>query len=124
MDLYAKYDKINSYVKNICHASSFSCSFEVMKKLNELDKYKYPICVAKTQYSLSDNKNNLGNPVGHKMTLTDVKVYNGAKVIVCYFGNIFSRAISAIIFSENCLRQQSFTAMNTPVRVRQNSLRI
>lgn len=56
------YSKINAYVKNICHADGFNCSMEVMKSINELDKYKYPICVAKTQYSLSDNKKLLGNP--------------------------------------------------------------
>ena len=63
---------------------------EVMKKINSLDKYKYPICIAKTQYSLSDNKELLGFPKNFKMTLTDIKVKNGAKLIVCYFGNILT----------------------------------
>lgn len=84
------YSKINAYVKNICHADGFNCSMEVMKSINELDKYKYPICVAKTQYSLSDNKKLLGNPKNYKMTLTDIKVKNGAKLIVCYFGNMLT----------------------------------
>lgn len=84
------YDKIDAYVKKICHADGFTCSFDVMKKLNELDKYKYPICVAKTQYSLSDNKKLLGFPKGFRMTLTDIKVSNGTKTIICYFGNILT----------------------------------
>lgn len=84
------YSKIDSYVKNICHADGFTCSMEIMKKINSLDKYKYPICVAKTQYSLSDNKELLGYPKNFKMTLTDIKVKNGAKLIVCYFGNMLT----------------------------------
>lgn len=84
------YSKIDTYVKNICHADGFTCDMEVMKKINSLDKYKYPICIAKTQYSLSDNKELLGFPKNFKMTLTDIKVKNGAKLIVCYFGNILT----------------------------------
>lgn len=84
------YSKIDAYVKNICHADGFNCSMELMKRINELDKYKYPICVAKTQYSLSDNKKMLGSPKNYKMTLTDIKVKNGAKLIVCYFGNMLT----------------------------------
>lgn len=84
------YSKIDTYVKKICHADGFTCSMDVMKKINSLDKYKYPICVAKTQYSLSDNKDLLGSPKNYKMTLTDIKVKNGAKLIVCYFGNMLT----------------------------------
>lgn len=84
------YNKIDAYVKNICHASGFSCSFEVMNKINSLDKYKYPICVAKTQYSLSDDANLKGDISNYKMTLTDIEVKNGAKLIVCYFGKILT----------------------------------
>lgn len=84
------YDKIDTYVKKICHASSFTCSIEVMSKIKELNKYKYPICVAKTQYSISDNPKLLGNPENYVMTLKDIKVYNGAKLIVAYFGNIIT----------------------------------
>ncbi len=84
------YSKINKYVKNICHASGLSCSFDVMNKINSFDKYKYPICVAKTQYSLSDDKKLKGDISNHKMVLTDIAVNNGAKLIICYFGNILT----------------------------------
>lgn len=86
-DLYTKIDK---YVKNICHAEGFYCSFEIMNKINALDKYKYPICIAKTQYSLSDNKNLRGDISNYRMTLSNIEVKNGAKLIVCYFGNILT----------------------------------
>lgn len=84
------YKKIEVYVKKICHADSFNCSFDLMKKINKLDKYKYPICVAKTQYSLSDNAKMLGNPEHYRMELKDIKVLNGAELIVVYFGNIIT----------------------------------
>ncbi len=84
------YSKIDTYVKKICHVAGFTCSFEVMNKINSLDKYKYPICVAKTQYSLGDDKNLKGDISNHKMVLTDIEVKNGAKLIVCYFGNILT----------------------------------
>ncbi len=84
------YYKIDSYVKNICHADGFTCSIDVMNKINKLNDYKYPICIAKTQYSLSDNAKMLGNPRGYKMHLRDIKVLNGAQVIVCYFGSIIT----------------------------------
>lgn len=84
------YSKIDTYVKNICHAEGFTCSFEVMNKINYLDKYKYPICVAKTQYSLGDDKNLKGDISNKKMVLTNIEVKNGAKLIVCYFGSILT----------------------------------
>ncbi len=61
-----------------------------MNKINSFDKYKYPICVAKTQYSLSDDKKLKGDVSNHKMVLTDIAVNNGAKLIICYFGNILT----------------------------------
>ncbi len=84
------YDKIDKYVKNICHADGFTCSLEMMNKINSLDKYKYPICVAKTQYSISDDPKKLGAPSGYTMQLTNVEVKNGARLIVVYFGNIIT----------------------------------
>ena len=84
------YSKIDHYVKDICHASGFTCSLEIMQKINYLNKYKYPICVAKTQYSLSDNKKIKGDLTNYQMTLTDIEVKNGSEIIVCYFGKILT----------------------------------
>lgn len=84
------YHKIDSYVKNICHADGFNCSLELMNKINHFNEYKYPLCIAKNQYSLSDNKNLLGYPKNFKMTLKDIKVNNGAKLIIVYFGNVIT----------------------------------
>lgn len=84
------YNKIDTYVKKICHADGFTCSIDLMHKINNLDKYKYPICVAKTQYSISDDKTKLGNPQNYTMHLTNVEVKNGSKLIVVYFGKVIT----------------------------------
>lgn len=83
-------DKINAYVKNISHASKFIASEEVMNKINYLSKYKYPICVAKTQYSISGDENLLGYPKDYVIEIKDVEVANGAEFIKVYFGNILT----------------------------------
>ncbi len=60
-----------------------------MKKTDD-DKCDYPICVAKTEKSLSDNKKLLGCPKNFKITITDMKVMAGAGMIVAYAGNIMT----------------------------------
>ena len=49
-----------------------------------------PICVAKTQYSLSDDPSLLGAPEGFTITVKDVKVSAGAGFIVVYTGSIMT----------------------------------
>lgn len=63
---------------------------EIKEKINYYDKYKLPICIAKTQVSITDNPKMLGNPINNKMTITDIKVSNGAGFIVIYMGNILT----------------------------------
>lgn len=60
------------------------------KKLAELDNYKCPICVAKTQYSFSDDPNLLGAPKGFPFTIRDFKYCAGAEFIVAYAGDIMT----------------------------------
>ena len=49
-----------------------------------------PICVAKTQYSLSDDAKKLGALYEHTIHVRDVKLYSGAGFIVIYLGDIIS----------------------------------
>ena len=49
-----------------------------------------PICVAKTQYSLSDNPALLGRPEGFVITVSDVRISNGAGFVVIYTGDIMT----------------------------------
>ena len=60
------------------------------KKLEEMDQYSVPICVAKTQYSFSDNPNLLGAPTGFPFTIRDLKYCSGAEFIVAYAGDIMT----------------------------------
>ncbi len=62
---------------------------DFLKKTDD-DKCNYPICVAKTEKSLSDNKKLLGCPRDFKITITDMKVMAGAGMIVAYAGNIMT----------------------------------
>ena len=62
------------------------------KKLGDMkNKYKdYKICISKTQYSITDNPKVLGFPKDNKMTITDIKVNNGAKFITVLTGNVIT----------------------------------
>lgn len=60
------------------------------KKLDEMDNYQVPVCVAKTQYSFSDNPNLLGAPTGFPFTIRDLKYCSGAEFIVAYAGDIMT----------------------------------
>ena len=59
-------------------------------KLEELGFSNYPVCMAKTQYSLSDNQKLLGRPSGFRITVKKVKVSAGAKFVVCLTGDIMT----------------------------------
>ena len=60
-----------------------------MQEINNINK-DYPICIAKTPFSITDDKNILGYPKDFKMKVTDIKVLNGAGFIVVYMGNILT----------------------------------
>ena len=51
---------------------------------------KKPICIAKTQYSFSDNQFLLGRPSNFKITIKDIKISNGAGFIVVLSGDIMT----------------------------------
>lgn len=59
-----------------------------IRKLEALGLNRLPICMAKTQYSLSDNPSLLGRPENFVITVRDLKVAAGASFIVAYTGNV------------------------------------
>ncbi|MDE6732322.1 MAG: formate--tetrahydrofolate ligase [Oscillospiraceae bacterium] len=61
-----------------------------IKEIEALGLDKLPICVAKTQYSLSDNPTLLGKPTGFKINVGDVRVSSGAGFVVIYTGDIMT----------------------------------
>lgn len=89
-DLITKIDKV---CKNFYHASSIIIKEKAKQKLEkfEMDGHRnLPICIAKTQYSISDNPKLLGYPKDFKVTITDVKLNLGAGFITVYMGNIMT----------------------------------
>ena len=86
-------DKINKVCKEIYGAKNVNFSEEAMAKLNLLEKNEIanlPICVAKTQYSFSDDKNKLGVPSDFEVTVKDVQLYLGAGFLTVYLGDILT----------------------------------
>jgi len=84
-------DKINAIVTKIYGGNGVEYSTKAnkqIKRLEELELDKKPICVAKTQYSLSDNPALLGRPEGFTITVSNVRISNGAGFIVVETGDI------------------------------------
>lgn len=63
---------------------------KAIREIEELGLDRVPICVAKTQYSLSDNPTMLGKPTGFKITVSDVRASSGAGFVVIYTGDIMT----------------------------------
>ncbi|MBQ7522743.1 MAG: formate--tetrahydrofolate ligase, partial [Clostridia bacterium] len=61
-----------------------------LKKIVELGGDSMPVCIAKTQYSLSDNPSLLGIPKRFTVTVRDVRLSNGAGFVVVYTGDIMT----------------------------------
>lgn len=61
-----------------------------IEAINAINADKMPICIAKTQYSFSDNPKLLGAPSGFNITVKDVKISNGAGFIVVFTGDIMT----------------------------------
>lgn len=86
-------DKINKVCTNIYRASNVIYSDIAREKINFLESLGYSdfdVCIAKTQYSLSDNPKLIGNTDGYDMHVTDISLNSGAKFIVVYMGNIIA----------------------------------
>ena len=67
-----------------------SAAQKEIAKLTALGFDKLPVCMAKTQYSFSDDMTKLGAPVGFKITVRNVKVSAGAGFIVALTGDIMT----------------------------------
>ena len=84
-------DKINEIVTKIYGGKGVNYTPKAQKqiaRLEELGLDKKPVCMAKTQYSLSDNAKLLGRPENFEITVSNVRISNGAGFIVVETGNI------------------------------------
>ena len=86
-------EKLNSIATKIYGGDGVIFTPEANKQietLNALGFDKLPVCVAKTQYSFSDDMTKLGAPTGFKITVRSLKVSAGAGFIVALTGNIMT----------------------------------
>ncbi|MFT8312776.1 MAG: formate--tetrahydrofolate ligase [Clostridium sp.] len=86
-------EKLETIAKEIYGAEGVTYTTAAEKQIAELEKFnldRLPICVAKTQYSLSDNPALLARPKGFYITVGEVRVSNGAGFIVALTGNIMT----------------------------------
>ncbi|HCO73699.1 MAG TPA: formate--tetrahydrofolate ligase [Clostridium sp.] len=86
-------EKIKVIAREIYGADDVEFTASAKKQISEIEKlrlHKVPICVAKTQNSLSDNPALLGRPTGFNISVKEVKLSNGAGFIVALTGTIMT----------------------------------
>ena len=104
-------EKIETIVKKIYGGDGVSYTAAAEKQIAALEQAGYgklPVCMAKTQYSLSDDAKLLGRPSGFTVTVKEVRVFAGAGFVTVYAGSIMtmpglpkSPAAERIDISEN-----------------------
>ncbi len=86
-------EKIETIAKEIYRADGVVYTAQAEKSIAEIEKLGFsdvPVCVAKTQYSLSDDPTKLGKPENFKITVRDVKISAGAGFAVIYTGDVMT----------------------------------
>lgn len=84
-------DKVKAITKTIYGGDGVIFTAAAKKQMKQIQEWglgDLPVCMAKTQYSLSDDPSKLGAPSGFNVTVSDVRVAAGAGFIVCRTGNI------------------------------------
>ena len=85
--------KVEAIAKKIYRADGVNFSAAASKTLTELTELGYgdlPVCIAKTQYSFSDNAKLTGAPTGFTMEVREVRLAAGAGFVVVICGNIMT----------------------------------
>ena len=85
--------KITDIATKIYHADGVDFAPSVAKQLQQLEELGFgelPICMAKTQYSFTDDQTKLGAPENFKITVREVRVSAGAGFVVCLTGSIMT----------------------------------
>ena len=85
--------KLNDIARKVYHADSAELTTGARKQMKELEALgfdKLPICMAKTQYSFSDDASRLGAPKGFTITVRNLKVSAGAGFLVALTGDIMT----------------------------------
>ena len=86
-------DKINTIAKEIYGADGASfapAAAKALKRIEDMGFGNLPVCMAKTQYSLSDDQTKLGRPAGFTINVRDAYVSAGAGFVVALTGSIMT----------------------------------
>ncbi len=86
-------DKIRAVATRIYHAADVSFAPQALKDLAQLEGDGYaacPVCIAKTQYSMSDDATRLGAPEGYTLTIRSARLSAGAGFVVAFAGSIIA----------------------------------
>ena len=86
-------DKLDAIAKKIYHADGVDLTADARQQMEQLEALGFsnlPICMAKTQYSFSDDASLLGAPKGFRITVRNIKVSSGAGFIVALTGDIMT----------------------------------
>ena len=86
-------EKLDIIAREIYRADGVTYTSQAEKAIKEIEALGYdktPVCVAKTQYSLSDDPAKLGKPENFTVTIRDVKLSSGAGFAVAYAGDIMT----------------------------------
>ena len=86
-------EKIEKVCYEIYHAGKITytdLAIEKMEMIQRLDAKDLPICIAKTQYSISDDPKKLGYPKDYEVTVRDLELRNGAGFITVFLGSILT----------------------------------
>ncbi|MBQ0107943.1 MAG: formate--tetrahydrofolate ligase, partial [Phascolarctobacterium sp.] len=92
-DVMTLKEKIETVAREIYGADGVNYSADAEKALADFERLGYgklPVCMAKTQYSFSDDQNKLGRPTGFKITIKNCRISAGAGFIVVLTGDIMT----------------------------------
>ena len=86
-------EKIETVAQKVYGAASVAMEGKIRRRIQRLEKLgfgHFPVCIAKTQYSLSDDPQALGRPEDFALIVTDASVSAGAGFVVMYCGDIMT----------------------------------
>ncbi len=86
-------EKVQTIAKEIYRADGVTFTAQAEKAIKEIEGIGFrdlPVCIAKTQYSLSDNPSLLGKPKNFNITVRDARLSSGAGFVVIYTGDILT----------------------------------
>lgn len=86
-------EKMNAIVQKVYGGEGVILTEQALKDLQEIERHGWdilPICMAKTQYSFSDNPKQIGRPKGFNITVREIKPKLGAGFLVCLTGDIMT----------------------------------